>query len=349
MAFYIFFVIVIWLLTTNIAVYGNNGFCRLVKQNKNILCSVFIILVTIFRFDVGYDYPVYYDMVKSYPTINIGPGELLSRFCFFLAHESKYPPLLFILFGILTYMFNLNALKLNSVDFSVAIISYIAFIYTTDLSNVRQSVAVAICFYGFKYIKEHKILKYLFFCALAFLFQQSAIFAIPIYFIYNYFNLPIFIATILFIAFAAELLLSKFSEIGIYSQYLNILEDAPGGSISRYVIIAWVAIFLLIDVIHRNLKKNQTLYFIIIVGLILPIVFGGHFGGRVARYYIIYICILIPNVLSITSLRIRTSICALLLLYFMSFIYVDRINTSALSPYKTILSIDYKSPHFKEK
>lgn len=349
MFFYFFFVIIIWLLTTNLKVYENNTFCRLVKKYRLTFCIIFITVITVLRFDVGYDYPAYYDMVNSYPLINIGPGELLSKFFIFLAHESKYPPLLFILFGIITYVFNFKSLKLNTVDLSVAIISYIAFIFTTDLGNIRQSLSVAICFYGFKYIKEHKILKYLFFCALAFLFHQSAIFAIPIYFIYNYFNLPIFIATIFFIAFAAELLLSKFSEIGIYSQYLNILEDAPGGNISRYVIIAWVAIFLLIDVIHRNLKKNQTLYFIIIVGLILPIVFGGHFGGRVARYYIIYICILIPNVLSITSLRIRTSICALLLLYFMSFIYVDRINTSALSPYKTILSIDYKSPHFKEK
>jgi hypothetical protein len=70
----------------------------------------------------------------------------------------------------------------------------IFFFFDILMSQVRQSMAVGIILLGIESIFERKFTKYLFYILAASMFHISAICAIPIYFLYNYFGkvLPVF-------------------------------------------------------------------------------------------------------------------------------------------------------------
>ncbi|WP_300759260.1 EpsG family protein [uncultured Brachyspira sp.] len=338
------FTFIVAILTFNIKT--NNSFNI---KNKQDIAIIIIVLVAILRFDVGYDYPVYYEMAQTFSGINIDRCEPLSKLIIYIAYCCDSPPLMFVMFGLLSYSFYFSTIKKYSKDISISIISFIAFIFVTDLGNIRQSLAVAICFWGYRFIINKSVLKYIITCIIAMLFHTSAIFAIPIYFLYNKFNINHFILLILVLAFSFNILIDEFATLGLYANYLEVLNDYEGGGIIKYAIIGWLVLFILIDIFHKNLKRNLPFYFIIIIGTLIPFFLNGHFGGRVARYYLIYLCLLVPNVLYYVKAKMKFVVCSVLLSYFLVFIYVDYSNTMALTPYKNVLFINTENPNFKTK
>lgn len=75
--------------------------------------------------------------------------------------------------------------KYLSPSFSLFI--YYLFLYNTSLNLMRQSIAVAIVFYAFKYIVEHNFMKYLGFVLLASLFHVSALLFLVLY-VFSFFS-----------------------------------------------------------------------------------------------------------------------------------------------------------------
>ena len=57
--------------------------------------------------------------------------------------------------------------------------------YFFSMNGVRQSVAIMIFYYSFKYIEKHNFKKYAILNGIGFLFHSSAILFIPLYFILN--------------------------------------------------------------------------------------------------------------------------------------------------------------------
>lgn len=346
MLFYTIFIFTIVLLGANYRLERVNYAAIIIQRWRLKLAILLIVCVSIFRFDVGYDYQTYYRIVQTLD-IKVERFEPLSRLICYITYWVKWPPLLFIIFGLITYFFHFKTIKKFSVNLYFGILTFVAFIYTTDFGNIRQGVAVAMCFFGFKYIYSKSFIKYLFCCIIASLFHTSAILAIPIYFIYNYFNIRITIICFFILTVGFQLLILQIAKLNLYVNYLEELDAFSGGDKIKYANIAWFFMIIIIDLIHKKSKNNLPLYFIVFFGIVFPFVFGGHFGGRVSRYYLIYLCLLIPETLSRGSLLTKNIVCCALIVYFLLLIYVNANATGSMVPYQSIFFIDPQNPHFR--
>ena len=99
------------------------------------------------------------------------------------------------------------------ITFSLFLLMY----YNISLNIMRQFMAMSIVFYAYKFVKEEKFLKYLFYVLLATLFHSSAIISLVIYllykickskhkYLYSFFVLGILILAIVFYNPTLELL-----------------------------------------------------------------------------------------------------------------------------------------------
>lgn len=307
-----------------------------------------IVLVAILRFDVGYDYSGYYDNV--YPRLDVlslERQEPFSRLISYVAYYMGIPQMIFVLFGLINYFFIFSALKRHSSCFPVAILVFLAFFYLSDMSTIRQAAAVSITLWGFKYIERKSFVQYLLTCILAMQFHSSAIVAIFIYFIYYYITPIKALIVVVAIYVGSEILFSLLEIANLFSTYLEKLDSFSGGNITKISNIGWLVVVGVIDMVRRN-PNNKRFYGIIIIGLVFPFVFGGHLGGRVAQYFLIYYCLLIPSTYIASSRMMKYVWNGVLVIYFCANIYINSMSQgSQYVPYRCVLFEDTRHPKFR--
>ncbi len=350
MIFYTLFIFLFVMLAANYRLSCiNDSMVLFVQKSRLYLAILLVICVSIFRFDVGYDYSEYYRMV--YPSLDeeVERFEPLSRLICYVVYYLKWPPALFIIFGLLAYYFYFSTLRRYSGNLYFALLAFIAFVYTTDFGNIRQGIAVAICFWGYRYICSKSLIKYLLVCFVASLFHATAVVAIPIYFVYNYFNTFYCVLFTVILLAGFNVLMAYLSDLNFYANYLEVLDEFEGGDKKKYTNVLWLFLMVLIDFLGRKNRENASLYFVIWFGILVPFLLGGHFGGRISRYYLVYLCLLIPKSLSHSSLLVRNVVCIGLIAYFLLLLYINSQGTGSMVPYQSIFSIDYQNPHFRIK
>ena len=111
-----------------------------------------IIFIGIFRFDVGWDYINYYNYIDKIEVNQIIRLEPLSQIFCIIAILFDNPPLLFVLFGLPTYLIFFHSFKKYSVNFQLSVLIFLAFFYLESFTSVRQILALRMTFWGFKYI-----------------------------------------------------------------------------------------------------------------------------------------------------------------------------------------------------
>ena len=329
------------------ACYNSNITNRAAITNKQICGLVILLIVTCLRFDVGFDYMSYYNMV--YPHLNDSEIERIEPFSAILLRFASYlghPQFVFILFCLLNSFFLYKSFRIHSSNFFISVLVYISMFYLNDISVLRQAVACSITFYSFKYVRERKFILYLLFCLIAFLFHSSAIVAILIYFIYNYCN-PL-------LTFVAMVLLYSLSKSVIYmlpgsdfTHFFDYMFDMNGGAIIKYVNIALLLLLIVYDRI-KHIKNNIQMYQIVAIGLLFPFVFGSHLGNRVGTYFTMFFCLIIPTSLSKSSIPVYKFVVFLFMLYFLSTIMVSTNSSgSQYVPYRCVLFEDIDNPSFR--
>lgn len=150
-----------------------------------------IILVSILRFDVGWDYPGYYETVyPSLDTYAIDRFEPFNKIICQLVSYTKWPPLLFIIYGLITYILVFSTLRKYTDNLFLATLTYLAFFYTTSLGPIRQGVALAIVLYAYRYLVTKAYLKYIGAVVIAGMFHYTAFVCILIPVIFYFMLIP---------------------------------------------------------------------------------------------------------------------------------------------------------------
>ncbi len=109
MLFYVIFILSVVILMGNRPVNKN----RKLGYGSYIGITI-IILVSILRFDVGWDYPGYYETVyPSLDTYAIDRFEPFNKIICQLVSYTKWPPLLFIIYGLITYILDFSRFDLT--------------------------------------------------------------------------------------------------------------------------------------------------------------------------------------------------------------------------------------------
>lgn len=267
MQFYFFFLFFIILLCGRYNII--EGHYLVSKKFGYTFAILFIIFVTAFRFNIGYDWSSYLNYIyPHYNPANIGRLEPLDKLIIGCAGYFNQPLIMFASYAVITYANIGYLINKYSVSKYESLMIYICLFYLIDLSTIRQALAVSVVFYGFKYIEQKKIIKYFITCIFAVLFHKSA--AISLLFYPLYYAKPAFTLFIIICVYVGmKVILPKIlgSFLTVFMMYLEKggIKDSSG-SFQRLV---YLLIFIYALVFHR--KKSAGLLNICAVGVVLPL------------------------------------------------------------------------------
>ncbi|MDK0613773.1 EpsG family protein [Clostridium perfringens] len=302
------------------------------------------------RYGVGTDFFSYlnhYNYAKDIKIYDNEPIYILSVRLLKLVF-GEYSQIFFIIssFIILYFIYKICVERVEYYELGVFLFITLYFYYSS-LNLVRQWIAVSIILYSYKYIFQKNLKRYLIAVLIAILIHNTAIVAIPLYFLINLdikkFTSKIIILSIVSLTiFSRSLLnlifyiLSKF-DIGDYYKYelSNQINQNAG---SAYFIIAIVVLSLYFITNKKNIQNG--IYNKFELNLLISIAIFSFLGsksmifGRVQMYITPYIVFIIPQMIS--NLDKRNRIFFYYILIFFGVLYMSRsllINGGQVVPY----------------
>ncbi len=169
----------------------------LLRQTLFLFMCIPTIFVAAVRYDVGVDYfNIYwrfYESVEAGRTTIIGSNVSmdvgLRALNAFLLRLSDSPITFFIFSSILIYFSIFRYVKKQQERIMLSVMCFLlSGIYFTSLNIVRQFIAIAIVLWGWKFLKERKMLPYIGCCIFASLFHLSSLIMVVFYFL-QYINI----------------------------------------------------------------------------------------------------------------------------------------------------------------
>lgn len=316
---------------------------------KNYFIFFIIFLFSALRFDVGYDYVAYYNVITGLDTINYFRFGLIDQLVIDISRNLDFYQFYFIATSFITIYLVSKTLENYSENyfFSILIFISIPIFYFMSFTIIRQYVAIAIVFFSLKYIFQRSFIKYLFFIFLASVFHLTALVALPIYFLSMVKFSRAFALLLVFLSLFLSPLISNVLE-SLFPYYFSyITNDASYGKSFLYFLLL---IFLLLITHYRYIKRKESLFYfnIFTIGMCLYIV-GiqlGEVAPRISYYYLIFLIFLIPSVLQNYKNKqaYLMVLCATTLLYGFNFYLFDKNkNKNAYVPYNTFLNINEKN------
>lgn len=139
-----------------------------------------ILLFTILRYDVGWDYTMYKESIINN---DLDRYEPLSYMVFSTAHTINFYPFAFILFGFVTIFLTKKVIDKYSSNTLMSWTVFYAYpqFFLASLSTLRQSLASIIIFYSYKFCAEKKIVPFAICIGIATMFHTSAVVGLLLY------------------------------------------------------------------------------------------------------------------------------------------------------------------------
>lgn len=242
------------------------------------------------RYNVGTDYMSYVALLKYNANVDFG----FSLISYVTKMIGNYQVLFFI-YNFLTILFVFAGMKNCKKEARPLVyFIYLFLVYTSGFNSIRQSLAIAIVFYAYKYIVNKNVKKWLFFSILASIFHNTAVICIPFYFIFttkkNYLKFVYLVLTFIASSNYIEIinfLTSKISFFSHFSIYANKYTEAANNK------MFFVDIMVLIYIIFNKKKLNEfdkcsNMYFYMFL-IYIALEFTGFFNPfikRIGNYFI---------------------------------------------------------------
>lgn len=255
-----------------------------------------------------------------------------------------------IIYGLITYILVFSTLRKYTDNLFLATLTYLAFFYTTSLGPIRQGVALAIVLYAYRYLVTKAYLKYIGAVVIAGMFHYTAFVCILIPVIFYFMTFPRMILVLIIIGVGIRVIIRLYAEYFGYTYYLLADVEYSGGSLISYVYPLVIISLCVLSWKKRDWLTRKLLY-VTSFGAIWPFVLGGHLGGRIGWYFLIYLCVLVPHVLVQCKTTLRSLYATALVVYFLLFVYITTLNPikQPLTPYQSILTTDTRHPIFKQE
>lgn len=186
---------------------------------------------------------------------------------------------------------------------------YYLLFYNESLNLMRQSMAVAVTIYGFRYVHQRKLLKYLLIIALAMQFHITSLLAVIIYPIYvmvfarRKYSLKYFLAVVSIIGTP---LIGRAAEMIIYTgvfgdKFFKYFNNGINMAYSFNQLIIRIPFIILIWYMASVKRSNRPYYNFMIIVLLLDLVFAELRGidvtlYRLSLYFSIFKCAIYPEI-----------------------------------------------------
>ena len=340
------------------------------KKKSNIVGYLSLLLLTIFRFDVGWDFrwyyhlatrtdfkilPLFFNEVDYYNYLSTYGMEanaylrleFLNRLLYkIIWYLNLKPECITIFYGTLMLFFLKKGLDYNKIyNKNIWLFFYTFPLFLFEFFSIqRQGVAVLIIFYSYRYIKEIDVFKYLSFVLFASLFHNTAILCLIFYFIVNIkITKILFFVQLIFVFFFEKIIkiLIINYDIPVISNYKGYILHGIGSGgqkIYYFISIMYIFFFIIIFLRKEEIKKYYNYLIIVIFGcfLYLSCFNLGHATIRTSIYFFIYILYLIPEIEKIIKGKKIISIFLFFLLILNFLNDLKNTERSSLLPYKII-------------
>ncbi len=345
---------------TGIGIYKKNN--RLVFNFRIFFYMFLIIFIpAIFagmRYGIGSDYDLY---KLSYEKYSRMPYFLFQRYggisleigYFYLTKIAQlvfnnYQGILFLA-ALLSYGLAVVTMKRYGKygNLGIMLLIYFVLYYAPSYNIVRQIIATSIIFYGFKYIEQKKIIKYVVTVIVATTFHTSALFCLPLYFLN--FSSEKFSKTrqviIMILAFLLplgfNLIFEYLSEIPIFSKYASIYTGQLSYSSNIMTIVLRLPILIPIIITSKKIiKKDNNNRFLILLYLLeftaILMGFYMHWAFRIMYYCMFAEILLVPQIIKMFKGKSKLIISVYFIAYYIYYFY--RVHylwgNDAIFPYK---------------
>lgn len=206
----------------------------------------------------------------------------------------------------------------HKISVTFMVFCYLTIWYNTSFNILRQTTAVMIIIYAFKYLKNNNSVKYIICVIVASLFHVSALvcfFNILLQYISKFRNrkLYYFISTvglIMAVIFINELFNLILSKVSIFSKYQMYIHQDANIRIPYLIVKIVILLFLFLFSVGIFGKiKNKEIELLLNLGIIDSILYFSSafvkFGYRLSYFYLPHLIILIPEIQS--NIKIRTN------------------------------------------
>ncbi|WP_097014276.1 EpsG family protein [Anaerocolumna aminovalerica] len=307
--------------------------------------AIIVFIFTAFRYDIGWDYMAYYNTIRYNAITNIiSNNEYATIWLIDISKNLGIPNLYFVVNTFICLFFILTTVKKYSKDVWLSLIFFLSFplFYLNSLSVIRLFSALAISFYGFKYIEKKNFIHYLITIVIASLFHRSALIALAFYFLKDIklkTNKLIFILALLPI-FSNLINIAVVKFLPRYSVYTKATTVQEGTKAILVFIFIGVISLLFREKIIKNDPNANIYYNLFYVGLCIYLMFfkQGTMGHRLGLYGTIYSLLLIPKILSLFGNKKEKTLIKFLVYLFciVSFVFTVYVGADTYIPYKMI-------------
>ena len=306
-------------------------------KNYNFL-FIGIILISLisvsgFRYKSGTDYYTYSLIYSDTPKMIIEKENLEIGFIAlnkFLFNISTNPQIMFFATSVITNVLIVYGIMKYSTRFELSMYLYICtFCYYSTFNGLRQWIASAIMFIGFKYILERDWKKYFFIVFVAYLFHSSSLIMIPMYFLVNrdfhskktLVIVGLFVFCYIFFNGFISMLFDMLAGSKYADYESTILSWQEGGSMIR--VIVYLMPLIVASIFYRDIDKNKFKNIDILMNLCLMSVLFMLLGTkhvffiRMNLFFDIYYVLLIPILTQLNNKKQNRIIyCSIIICYF---------------------------------
>lgn len=283
------------------------------KKCLGIIFSIFVILVPstlagLRDYSIGTDVKVYVirtfnlavnssslvDLLNQY---NVDIGYTVFNYIVSLFTENPQWILFMTQAVICSLVYILAYRERNNISMTMFMMIYLLTMFNQSLNIARQSMAIAIIIFSYKYLKERKLVKFFVCTLLAACFHSTAILALPIYFINILINsrakkryqILIIVLLVMVIAFFEDVLRFMVYDLHLLSErYLYYLSSSSDTQISIFQLV--YRMFLVLIVVLNKKRMDEKTYNIMFTLLIIN--FFTYllnsvtmYAGRISYYY----------------------------------------------------------------
>lgn len=301
------------------------------------IALVSLIVVSGFRYKSGTDYSTYIEIYSQTPTVVLSEQ---SEWGFFLINQILYdissnPQIMFLGIALITNILMVYGILRYSTKFELSMYLYITtFCYYSTFNGMRQWLASAILFVGFKYIKERDLFKYLICVFIAYTFHNSALVMIPMYFIVNrrfesketLIIVAIFVFSYIFFNGFLETLFT-FLQGTKYEHYQEGIEAWQEGAgmirVVVYVVPLIATIILKKYMNERSTKDLDILLNLCLMSVLFMLLGTRHvFFVRMNLFFDIYYVLLLPRLTDLEDKNLNRFMYYSIVMFYFAFSYM---------------------------
>ena len=324
------------------------------SSNNFILLVLF--LFSALRYNVGFDYPNYHNIIEFGESYTYERFEVLEKILVLISRNTDFTQLFFIVNSFITVFCTGTFIKTFSNNVSISLLGYLCLplFYTASMSTVRFATAIAILLYATTFLKNRYYLRFSVLYLLSLCFHKGAVVGllfVPLFLITipRYLNIIILLFGFIGGEFIVKTILSS-SINNVYfellSAYVQITDGEDGMRIIPYI-------FLALDLILYFLIRNKTatsnsiyLYYSIYnlgVGIMFLFSFETTLSIRLSTPFIIFLLPLLPSIVRFNVVKYKLipsinkllfwTFCATLFLYNVS-IFNSELQRSQYLPYQ---------------